>query len=122
MAYERHQLGVEGERAAERCVRRRGYTIVARNYRCPLGEIDLVALDRGTVVFIEVKTRHTAMTELALGAVDARKQRQIVRAAEHYLITHRLEERAVRFDVVGVRRDGAALICELVQDAFEPPR
>jgi len=120
MSAERRQLGIDGERAAERCVRRRGYAILARNYRCRLGEVDLVALDGRTVVFIEVKTRGGTLVGAALDAVDPRKQRQIARVAEHFVLTHRLEDRAVRFDVVGVWRDGAALACELVQDAFAP--
>jgi putative endonuclease len=120
MSAERQQLGAAGERAAERCVRQRGYAILARNYRCRLGEVDLVALDGRTVVFIEVKTRCGTLVDAALDAVDSRKQRQIARVAEHYVTTHRLEDRDVRFDVVGVWRDGAALVCELVQDAFAP--
>jgi len=120
MSHERQQRGVAGERAAERCVRRHGYTIVERNYRCPLGEVDLIALDGRTVVFIEVRTRVGAAVDLALDSVGARKQRQITRAAEHYLAVQRLENRAVRFDVVGVWQDGDELVCELLQDAFGP--
>jgi putative endonuclease len=120
MTAERLRLGAEGERAAERCVRRHGYAIVARNYRCPLGEVDLIALDGRTVVFIEVKTRNVETVDTAFDAVDPRKQRQIVRVAEHYLSANRLHDRDVRFDIVGVWRNGADLICELVQDAFEP--
>ncbi len=52
MKFGRRQLGDEGERAAEDFLRRRGYVIVDRNFRCPLGEVDLIALDRGTVVFV----------------------------------------------------------------------
>ena len=116
MASGRQQLGTDGERAAERFLRARGYTILARNYRCPLGEVDLIALDGGTVVFVEVKTRRGAGSPF--DAVDPRKQRQIARAAEHYLNAHRLQDRDVRFDVVGVSPDGGGLACELVQDAF----
>jgi len=120
MTAERLRLGAEGERAAERCVRRHGYTIVTRNYRCAFGEVDLIALDGRTVVFIEVKTRNDASVDTAFDAVDPRKQRQIARVAEHFLSAQRLHERDVRFDVVGVWRDGADLVCELMQDAFEP--
>jgi putative endonuclease len=120
MTRERHELGVAGERAAESFLRRRGYTIVERNYRCALGEIDLVALDGRTVVFIEVKTRRGAVVQAAFDAVSPRKQRQIVRAAEHYLAARRLQDRDVRFDVVAVWREGAELVCELMRDAFQP--
>jgi putative endonuclease len=120
MTQERRQFGRDGERAAERFLRRRGYTIVERNYRCPLGEIDLVALDRGTVVFVEVKARRGAGFGAPADAVGSRKQRQVVRAAEHYLAARRLHDRDVRFDVVGVRLEGSELVCEVLQDAFAP--
>ena len=68
----RRELGIDGERAAERFLRRLGYTIVERNYRCPLGEIDLVALDRRTIVFVEVKTLRRAGAASPFDAVDAR--------------------------------------------------
>ena len=114
----RQRFGAEGERGAERFLRARGYTILERNYRCPLGEVDLIALDGRTVVFIEVKTRHGPGAGAAVDAVDPRKQRQIARAAEHYLTARRLRARDVRFDVVGVRPQGADWECELIQDAF----
>lgn len=118
MAHERHDLGRDGERAAEAHLRAHGYTIVARNFRCPIGEVDLVALHRRTVVFVEVKTRRSAAA-VPSDAVDPRKQRQMRRAAEWYLSRHRLEERPVRFDVVAVWRDGDQVRCEVIQDAFD---
>lgn len=114
----RQFLGAGGERAAEDFLRRHRYTIVARNYRCPRGEVDLIALDRGVVVFIEVKTRRGATYGSPFEAVDGRKRRHIVRAAEHFIARHGLEDRLIRFDVVGVWwRDGHAT-CELIKDAF----
>ncbi|OFV89716.1 MAG: YraN family protein [Acidobacteria bacterium RBG_16_68_9] len=121
MRSDRQVLGTEGERVAERFLRRQRYAILARNYRCPLGELDLVGLDGLTVVFVEVKTRRQAGFGTPLDAVDRRKQRQIVRAAQHFLVRHRLEHRNVRFDVVGVWRDGEQITCELVKNAFELP-
>jgi putative endonuclease len=122
MANQRRQLGIDGERAAERFLRRHGYSIVERNYRCRLGEVDLIALDRRTVVFVEVKTRRCTRFGSPFDDVDLRKQRQIVRAAECYLDAHRLHDREVRFDVVAVWPDECgSLTCELMQDAFEPP-
>jgi putative endonuclease len=118
MSDARRDLGIEGERAAERFLRRHGYTIVERNYRCPLGEVDLVALDHRTIVFVEVKTLRRVGAASPFDAVDARKQRQIGRTAEHYLAVRRLHDRDVRFDVVGVRSDGGELVCELIKDAF----
>lgn len=113
----RQRLGRAGERAAERFLTRRGYRVLARNYRCPLGEIDLVALHGRTIAFVEVKTRRGTV-DSPLDAVDHRKQRRIVRAAAHYLAAHGLGERDARCDVVGVRPAGEGFACELVQDAF----
>ena len=117
----RQVFGAEGEHAAERFLRRHRYAILARNYRCPLGELDLVALDGVTVVFVEVKTRRHSGSGGPLEAVDRRKQRQIVRAAQHFLVRHRLERRHARFDVVGVWREGDRIRCELIKGAFEVP-
>jgi putative endonuclease len=120
MTFERQTVGSDGERAAERFLRKRGYTIVERNYRCRVGEVDLIALHRGAVVFIEVKTLRRAAFTVSQDAVGVRKQRQIARVAEHYLSAHRLEDCDVRFDVVGVCLKGDELVCELIEDAFEP--
>ena len=119
MADDRQVLGAEGERAAERFLRHQRYAILARNYRCRSGEVDLIALDRSTVVFIEVKTRTQPGLGTPLEAVDRRKQRQIQRAARMYLSENRLHERNARFDVVGVWLEDGRLQCELVKNAFE---
>jgi putative endonuclease len=119
MPDERQDLGAAGEQAAERFLRKKRYVIVARNYRCKAGEVDLVALDRGTVVFVEVKTRRQAGFGGPLEAVDVRKQRQVVRAARHFIAEHRLHDRNARFDVVGVWWEGDRVRCELVENAFE---
>jgi putative endonuclease len=119
MPDERQLLGAEGEREAEKFLRRQRYTIVARNYRCPAGEVDLIAIDRSIVVFIEVKTRTQPGFGSPLEAVDRRKQRQILRAAQYYISEKRLHHRDARFDVVGVWWDGGRVRCELVKNAFE---
>ncbi|MFI5365747.1 MAG: YraN family protein [Candidatus Binatia bacterium] len=119
MPDDRQLLGAEGERAAEKFLRRQRYTIVQRNYRCRSGEVDLIALDRSTVVFIEVKTRTQPGFGSPFEAVDRRKQRQIQRAAQQYLTENRLQDRDARFDVVGVWWDNGDVQCELVKNAFE---
>jgi putative endonuclease len=119
MADPRQRLGAAGEQAAERFLRRRRYVILARNYRCKAGEIDLVALHRGAVVFVEVKTRTRAGFGGPLEAVDKRKQRQVVRAARYFVAQHRLHDREARFDVVGVWREDGCIQCDVVEDAFE---
>ena len=119
MPDERQILGAEGERSAEKFLRRQRYTIVERNYRCASGEVDLIALDRSTIVFVEVKTRTQVAFGSPLEAVGLRKQRQIQRAAQYYLTKNRLHDRNARFDVVGVWWDNGAPRCELVKNAFE---
>ncbi len=106
----RSTLGRRGESMASRALRKRGMKILARNYRCPPGEIDLIALDRSTrrewgaetIVFVEVKTRTSDRYTSPAGAVDARKQRRIRRAAEYYLASRSTEGYAVRFDIVSI--------------------
>lgn len=94
-------LGVRGERAAARYLQRRGYVIVARGDRSRYGELDLVAVDGRTVVFVEVKTRRSALDHPA-EAVHQEKQRRLTRAATAYLKRHRLLDYPVRFDVVAI--------------------
>jgi len=119
MPDERQVLGAEGERAAEKLLRRHRYKILARNYRCAAGEVDLIALDGTTVVFIEVKTRTQDGFGSPLDAVDRRKQGQVARAAKYFLSEKHLLDRDARFDVVGVWWEGGRVTCELVQNAFE---
>lgn len=95
-------LGQRGEAAAASHLRRLGYTIVVRGDRSRLGEIDLVALDGQTVVFVEVKTRQSQETGHPAEAVEAVKQRRITRAAVTFLKRHGLLDRPARFDVVAV--------------------
>ena len=119
MPDQRQLLGAQGERAAEKLLRRQRYTIVRRNYRCPAGEIDRVALDGKVVVFVEVKTRTQPGFGTPLEAVDHRKQQQIIRAARYYLSENDLHDRDARFDVVGVWWEDGKVQCELVKNAFE---
>ncbi len=95
-------LGQLGEAAAERYLKRLGYKIVARGLRFDWGELDLVAVDGRTVVFIEVKTRRSTDTGHPADAVTPDKQRRISRLALGYLKRHNLLECASRFDVIAV--------------------
>ena len=122
MPDERQLLGADGERAAEKFLRRQRYTIVARNYRCTSGEVDLIALDGSTIVFVEVKTRTQVGFGSPLEAVGPRKQRQIQRAAQYYLTKNRLHDRNARFDVVGVWWENGEPRCELVKNALDAHR
>jgi putative endonuclease len=114
-------LGERGEREAERYLRRLGYVIVARSSRDRLGEIDLVAVDGRTIVFVEVKTRRSHDAGHPLEAVDEEKQRRLTRLALAYLKHHDLLGYSARFDVVAVTwPDGARRpVIEHIQNAFE---
>ena len=85
-------LGPRGERAAEKYLRRDGYRIVARNFRAAGAEIDIVAMDGETLVFVEVKTRRSREAGAPEEAVDERKQKQIRRAAEIFATRYRADE------------------------------
>lgn len=108
--------GASAEAAATRLLLGRGYEIVERNFRCRAGELDLVARDRGVLVFIEVRSRADAEHGHAAEMVDAHKQRQVARVAEHYLAMRDLDYDEVRFDVVAITGGEA----ELIQDAWRP--
>lgn len=95
-------LGQKGEEAAARYLRYRGYRILVRGVRSARGEIDLVALDGKTIVFVEVKTRQSDEPISPAEGVDTRKQSHILRSAQEFLHRHQLEEYPCRFDVVAV--------------------
>jgi putative endonuclease len=91
-----------GETLAALFLRLKGYRIEARNWRCPLGEIDIVAWDRDTLVFVEVKSRTGTSAGTPLEAVDQRKQARLVQLAQAYLSRRRGEMPPCRFDVIAV--------------------
>jgi putative endonuclease len=94
--------GRRGEDLACDHLRRRGFVILARNYRCRRGELDLVARDGDVVVFVEVKERRGSSHGTAVEAVTAGKRRRIVSAARVWATLHSLSEAPVRFDVVSI--------------------
>lgn len=116
----RHLFGRASEARAEQVLRDKGYRILERNLRTPLGELDLVADDHGVVVFVEVKARATQAFGGARLAVNARKQAKLVRLASHYLAKRHWMHRPCRFDVVLVQGGLAAeLQVEHLENAFE---
>ncbi len=98
----RRRTAKRGEAIAALRLRLKGYRIEARNWRCRLGEIDIVAWDRDTLVFVEVKTRSGSSAGAPEEAVTAAKQRRLVALARAYLVERRGEPPACRFDVVAV--------------------
>ena len=97
----RDLLGDRGENLAARHLRNKGYTIITRNFRCDLGEIDIVARDGKTLVFVEVKTRQSDDPSPET-QVDAAKQHQLTRAARFYLTRYGVPPPPARFDVVAI--------------------
>ena len=95
-------LGLRGERAAARFLRKRGHRILARGSRDLIGELDLVTLDRNQVVFVEVKTRRNHSKGHPVEAVDDRKQQKLNELALAFLKRHGLLESPARFDVIAV--------------------
>jgi len=113
-------LGRRGETAARRFLKRKGYKIVARGDCSRPGELDLVAVDGRTVVFVEVKTRRSQEAGHPAEAVDAAKQRRLTRLAVTYLKRHGLLEYPARFDVVAVTwAAGQRPQIEHFENAFE---
>lgn len=106
--------GAPAEALAAAFLRGRGMKILARNYRCRFGEIDLVAESGRTLVFVEVRARTSEAFGGPAASITAAKRRRVVAAARHYLAVN--GERAARFDVVLVRGDPPQL--EWISDAF----
>lgn len=120
MLNSRQRLGLSGEEAAARYLAKSGYKILVKNYRCKLGEIDIIARDGEDLVFIEVKTRSGLSHGSPAAAVNTRKQRQISRAAQCYLAEQTLFDSPARFDVISVLFDGTnPERIEHISDAFE---
>ena len=102
MTFERQQLGMIGEDIAARELASRGYAILERRYRTRYGEIDIVAEDRGTLVFVEVRARATAEFGRAAESVTDAKKRRVTAMAVDYLARHHVTNRPCRFDVVAI--------------------
>jgi len=119
----RDALGRRGEAEAERHLRGLGYRIVGRRERVLRGDIDLVAVDGRTVVFVEVRSRTGTEHGHAAETVGPRKQRRIAELATAYIRRHRLEDCQVRVDVVAVTFDaaGGPPLVEHFQNAFDSP-
>ncbi len=115
-------LGQRGEDAAARFLKRQGLRLIERGYDSPLGEIDIIAVDDRTVVFVEVKTRTSGDAGHPTEAIDATKQRRMTQAALAYLKSKQLLQNAARFDVVAVMWTTGAHepVIEHYKNAFAP--
>ncbi len=113
------KIGREGEALAVAYLRKKRYRIVEQNYRCQVGEMDIVALDRKTICFIEVKTRSTDEYDRPEVAVHRKKQRRLSRVALWFLKEKQLENVRARFDVVAIRRRGDLSEVQHFENAFD---
>jgi putative endonuclease len=115
----RQRLGRWGEGLAATHLEAHGYTIVARNWRCAAGEIDLVARDGETVVFVEVKTRRGRAYGAPEEALTPRKARQLLALGEQYVYEQGLEDVNWRIDLVAIELDerGRLLRCDHIPNA-----
>jgi putative endonuclease len=120
LSEKRGLLGQIGEEMAAAFLKRAGYKILVRNYRQKCGEIDIIAEENGTLVFVEVKTRNNMSFGPPFAAVTEKKQRQISRVAQDYLARHKLFDRPARFDVVSILMDrDRPPVIELLPNAFD---
>lgn len=106
----KRKIGEEYEEAAVRYLEQAGYEVIERNFRCKLGEIDIIAKDHCYLVFIEVKYRSSARYGLPIEAVDIKKQKTIYRVAQWYLKEHKIGNNIdIRFDIVCILGDKITL-------------
>ena len=112
-------LGRQGEDAAAAFLQDHGYEILARNFRTPRGEIDIIARWEQSVIFVEVKTRRTERFGRPAAAVGYQKQQKIIQSARWFLRQRHLEECLCRFDVLEVYAAGKNWRFRHLQGAFE---
>ena len=111
--------GKKGESLAADYLKKNGYEILEKNFRCPLGEIDMIARDNEGLVFLEVKTRRSDDLGYPEEAVDRKKQTKISRLAAYYLQTKNLTNTQARFDVVAITMSGGSTEVKLIKNAFD---
>ena len=118
MLNRQQQFGKKSERLAEEFLKRTGYRILETNYRSKMGEIDIIAMEKRTIVFVEVKARNTRRFGSPKGAVTPAKQRKISMAALDYLKRSGQTGASARFDVVSIDTAAGKIDIEVVKNAF----
>lgn len=119
MSKDNLNLGVLAEDRAEKFLRAGGYKIIQRNYKTKLGEVDIIAKDKDTFCFIEVKSRSSDRFGLGMEAVSALKQKQIAKAALSFLKENKLLDNRARFDVLSLDYSGSEEKITHLKNAFE---
>jgi putative endonuclease len=119
MPIEKKELGKKGEDLALRYLKKQGYRIIQTNYVCKMGEMDIIAQEKDTLAFIEVKTRTSTTFGPPQLAVNPAKQVQLSKVALWFLKEKKLEDIRARFDVVAILLGPGGEAVELIKDAFE---
>lgn len=117
-------IGNIGEEAAVQAIKKRGYKIIARNYRTKMGEIDIIAKDGEYTVFVEVRLRKSNNFGSPADTIDRRKQQKIIKAAQLYAVKNNIYDAPMRFDAVLINADtdGKKLVnteIEIIKNAFQ---
>lgn len=100
--YYKQKTGKSGEDIATEYLENKGYCILERNFRCNQGEIDIIALDKNEIVFIEVKTRSNQNYGLASEAVNKQKKNHLIKTIKYYIYIRNLEKEYIRIDVIEI--------------------
>jgi putative endonuclease len=116
---QKKELGKKGEEIAIRFLKKEGYRILERNYVCKMGEMDIIAREKDTLAFIEVKTRTSTTFGPPQLAVNLTKQMQLSKVALYFLKEKRLQDVKARFDVVAILLGPRGEEIELIKDAFD---
>ena len=122
MTFERLKFGRDGESAALIFLKKKGYRVLEKNFRTKVGEIDIIAEQDGTIVFIEVKARASHEFGHPFNALTPAKQRKIIQTAQSFLAQNRLSDRNTRFDVVALTSEAGdqdSWEIELLINAFQ---
>ncbi len=114
----RIELGREGEREAERYLKKKGYRILERNFRIKGGELDIVAEKDGEIVFVEVRTRENDFFMDPIFSITPKKRRSLRRAAEVFLLAKGLDLCPCRFDIITVLKKGRSVKIEHYENIF----
>ncbi|MFH1201542.1 MAG: YraN family protein [Candidatus Omnitrophota bacterium] len=118
MTQKRLFIGKTGEDIAVEFLKKQGYKIIQRNFKSKLGELDIIASDKDTICFIEVKTRTSLEKGSGFESITRTKQHKLSKSALSYLKTHNLLNKPARFDVASILLEGSFNKIELIKNAF----
>jgi len=114
----RKEIGMLGEAMAVRFLKKRGYRILQQNFRCRMGEIDVVAQEEGNTVFVEVRTSTSSDHNAPAESILWKKKKKLVALANFYIKRFGLEEMPCRFDVIAITQNNGYTRIRLIRDAF----